>query len=114
MQIIGPQGRAAVLRSVAQGIGLDGEDIVPSESEIQQKMNAAPPPGPPGGPPGSPPGVTPPAGAGGGGSQLPPGAQAELHQAAAPPQPHDQNRGMASGGMVDTHRTDVVSGAFHG
>ena len=117
MQIIGPMGRAAILRSVSQGIGLDGEDIVPSESEIQQKMNAAPPPGGPPGAPGqpSPPGVTPDPGAGGGGSQLPPGAQHELHGAAAPQnQPKDQNRGMASGGMVDTHRTDVVSGAFHG
>ena len=117
MQIIGPQGRAAILRSVSQGIGLDGEDIVPSESEIQQKMNAAPPPGaPPPGAPGqpSPPGVTPEPGAGGG-SQLPPGAQHELSAAAAPQnQAHDQNRGMASGGMVPTHRTDVVSGAFHG
>ena len=33
----------------------------------------------------------------------------------AAPLPHDQNRGMASGGMVDRpHRTDVVSGGFHG
>ena len=122
MQIIGPQGRAAVLRSVAQGIGLDGEDIVPSEAEIQQKMNAAPPPGPPGAPgaPGqpSPPGVTPaPGQAGpppGGGSQLPPGAQQDLSKAANPNPVRDQNRGMASGGMVDTQRTDVVSGGFHG
>jgi hypothetical protein len=52
---------------------------------------------------------------GGGGSQLPPGAQKELGQAAAPQnQPKDQNRGMASGGVVDAHRTDVVSGGFHG
>jgi hypothetical protein len=115
LQIIGPQGRAAVLRSVAQGIGLDGEDIVPSEAEIQEKMNAAPPPGAPPAPgQPSPPGVSPEPGAGGG-SQLPPGAQKELGQAAAPQnQPHDQNRGMASGGMVDTQRTDVVSGGMHG
>lgn len=40
MQIIGPKGRAAVLRSVAQDIGLPGNEIVPSEDQIetQQKM----------------------------------------------------------------------------
>jgi hypothetical protein len=39
-QIVGPKGRAAILRSVASTIGLDGEDIVPSEDEIaaQQKQ----------------------------------------------------------------------------
>ena len=62
--------------------------------------------------PGSPPGVTL---APGGGSQLPPGAQHEMGQAAQTPnQPHDQNRGMSGGGMVDTHRTDIVSGGMHG
>lgn len=42
-QIVGPKGRAVVLREVAQGIGIPGDDIVPSEEELaqmdaQQKM----------------------------------------------------------------------------
>lgn len=61
MGIIGPKGRAQVLRGVASEIGLPGENIVPSESEMesrekqQQAMAAMMPPGggpPPGGPPG--------------------------------------------------------------
>jgi hypothetical protein len=69
MQIIGPKGRANVLRAVSTGIGLDGEEIVPSEDEMeaQQKQAQAqaqmagmpgavqqppPPPGGPGGPKG--------------------------------------------------------------
>jgi hypothetical protein len=74
-QITGVKGRANVLRAVANGIGLEGEDIVPPEEEIeaQQKAQAAvgaatggPPgagpggPGGPGGPPqGGPPGGPP-------------------------------------------------------
>ena len=64
MAIMGPKGRAAVLRSVSTTIGLPGEDIVPSDDEIQQQQaqaqqNAAAagaaghaqgPPVPPGGP----------------------------------------------------------------
>lgn len=38
MQIIGPKGRAPVLRAVAQGIGLDGEKIVPSDEDIEQQQ----------------------------------------------------------------------------
>ena len=34
--IVGLKGRAAVLRSVASTIGLDGEEIVPSEQQIEQ------------------------------------------------------------------------------
>ena len=34
--IMGPKGRATVLRSVSQTIGLDGEKIVPSDEEIEQ------------------------------------------------------------------------------
>lgn len=43
MQIIGPKGRATVLRSVSKTIGLDGDDIVPSDDELlaQQKAAAA-------------------------------------------------------------------------
>lgn len=40
--IIGTKGRAAMLRSVASTIGMDGENIVPSEEEIaQQEAEAA-------------------------------------------------------------------------
>ena len=73
MQIMGPKGRAAVLRSVSTTIGMPGEDIVPSDEELQQQQQQAqmlamaagqpghaqqppePPPGqrPPGGPPGA-------------------------------------------------------------
>lgn len=74
MSIIGPKGRAQVLRNVATEIGLPGENIVPSDQQLdeQQKQAAAmaqqqqqvghamaPPPGKGGGqggpPPGSPP-----------------------------------------------------------
>lgn len=43
MQIIGPAGRAEVLRTVSQGIGMDGAVIVPSKDDIegQQKQAAA-------------------------------------------------------------------------
>jgi len=42
-QIVGPKGRAAILRNVASTIGLPGEEIVPSEDEldVQQKMAQA-------------------------------------------------------------------------
>lgn len=33
-QIVGPKGRAAILRSVAQTIGLPGEEIVPTEEQL--------------------------------------------------------------------------------
>jgi hypothetical protein len=41
-QIVGPKGRAAILRNVAQTIGLPGEQIVPSDDELDgmQKMAA--------------------------------------------------------------------------
>jgi hypothetical protein len=42
VQIMGPTGRAAVLRAVAGTIGLEGEEIVPSDAELQKRMNAAP------------------------------------------------------------------------
>ena len=41
MQIIGPKGRANVLRSVSTGIGLDGEEIVPSEDEMEAQQKQA-------------------------------------------------------------------------
>lgn len=33
-QIMGPAGRAVVLRNVAQGIGIEGDDIIPSEEDL--------------------------------------------------------------------------------
>jgi hypothetical protein len=41
MQIIGMEGRAAVLETVAEGIGIPGAKIVPSEDELKQKQQAA-------------------------------------------------------------------------
>lgn len=37
MQIIGPEGRAQVLQVVAEGIGIPGAKIVPTEDELKQK-----------------------------------------------------------------------------
>jgi hypothetical protein len=41
MQIIGPNGRAKVLRAVSTGIGLDGEDIVPSDEQMKAQTQAS-------------------------------------------------------------------------
>jgi len=87
MQIIGPKGRANVLRAVSTGIGLEGESIVPSEDEMEAQQKQAEMlaamggmPGaqqqPPGGSPGGPqkPGqkaAGPPPGSGGGQTQAP-------------------------------------------
>ena len=41
-QIVGPRGRAAILRNVATTIGMDGEEIVPSEEKlVAQEKQAA-------------------------------------------------------------------------
>lgn len=40
-QIVGPKGRAAILRNVATTIGLPGEDIVPSEDQLDQMQKQA-------------------------------------------------------------------------
>jgi len=37
MQIIGSTGRAALLRSIATGLGLEGEEIVPSTTELEKR-----------------------------------------------------------------------------
>lgn len=57
MQITGIKGRAAVLRAVSTGIGLDGEDIVPPNDQLPSGAPMMPggPPGAPGGAPGGPP-----------------------------------------------------------
>jgi hypothetical protein len=41
MQIIGPKGRAHVLKSVSQGIGMDGDEIVPADHEIEAQQASA-------------------------------------------------------------------------
>jgi hypothetical protein len=86
-QITGVRGRANVLRAVSEGIGLDGDDIVPPDEEIQAQQQNAPPGGPggppgPGGPGGPPGGPAPPGGAPGGQSGAPGGAPSGLQ----PPQ----------------------------
>lgn len=39
--IIGPMGRAQILRNVADGLGLPGEDIVPSEDKMKEMQQQA-------------------------------------------------------------------------
>lgn len=39
--IVGPKGRAVVLRSLADDLGLEGEQVVPSEEELRQQEEAA-------------------------------------------------------------------------
>jgi hypothetical protein len=85
-QITGVRGRASVLRSVADGIGLKGEDVVPPDEEIKAQMQAQS--GGPGGapPPGAPPGGAP------GGPAAPPGLPGAPPQAGpSPPQPPQTN-----------------------
>lgn len=115
MAIIGPKGRAQVLRNVATEIGLPGENIVPSEEQLEQQQKQAqaqaaavqqightvpggPPPGSPQGPPpGGPPGVSSPPQGG------PPGG-------APPNQPPNQppKQAPAPTGEV-TPRTNLVN-----
>jgi uncharacterized protein (DUF4415 family) len=76
LQIMGPKRRANVLRAVSHGIGMDGDDIVPSKEELDEQekqakqlammqgmpgsaMQPPPPPGAPG--QGKPKGQAPPA-----------------------------------------------------
>lgn len=40
MEIMGMPGRATILRAVSKNIGLDGENVVPSEEELQSRMRA--------------------------------------------------------------------------
>jgi hypothetical protein len=39
--IMGPEGRAAVLRTVSEGIGMPGTDIVPSDDVLKERQMAA-------------------------------------------------------------------------
>jgi hypothetical protein len=41
MQIIGPKGRAQVLRSISERLGLPGADIVPSAEQLENQQKAA-------------------------------------------------------------------------
>ena len=41
MGIMGPEGRAVVLRKVSEGIGMEGEQVVPSDDDLKQKQQAA-------------------------------------------------------------------------
>jgi hypothetical protein len=92
LQITGIKGRAAVLRSVSDNIGLPGEDIVPPDDELKAMAGPGGPGQPPGGP-GSPPGAPPEGGAPGapapGGSpqmpSAPQGPQTNVVGAAAKP-----------------------------
>jgi hypothetical protein len=98
MGIIGVKGRAQVLRSVATEIGLPGENIVPSDSDLNQKeqqQQAMAQGGPPsGGHPGGPIAGPPVPPGQGGPPQTPPnvGASgpAQIAQGGAPPAPAPQ------------------------
>lgn len=107
MSIIGPKGRATVLREVATGIGIPGENIVPSEQQMEEKQKQSEaqgamqgqighpvPGGAPGGPapvgpappPGTPPGAGPPGAGPSPQAGPPPGGPPQPPQ--AQPQPH--------------------------
>lgn len=94
-QIMGVDGRANVLRAVSSSIGLAGEQIVPPESVIKAKTDAAAaggPPGPPGAP-GGPPGGQPPQGGGQPQQALPGGAGGPTPQAIQGPQTNTVGNG---------------------
>lgn len=40
-QIMGVEGRAAVLRTVSEGIGMPGQDIIPTDDVLKEKQHAA-------------------------------------------------------------------------
>ena len=100
MSIIGPKGRAKVLRGVSTEIGLPGADIVPTDEEMDQKekqqqvmqaMQGQQGGGPPGSPPGAPgPGAAPHPG-------MPPGGAPPGPPGAAPPGAPPQ-AGSSAGG----------------
>ena len=119
MAIIGPKGRANILRAVSTGIGLDGEEIVPTDDQLdeQQKQaaqvaqaggmpgHAMGPPMPPGGPqhaPGGPPGGGP---GGGAGPQGPPPVPTGVPGNTAPRPP-----AQAQGPRVNAANARVTGG----
>lgn len=88
LQIIGPKGRAAILRSISQTIGLDGEEIVPSSEQMESQQKQAEQMASAGGVPGhaqSPP--QPPDGQGGPGAAPGPNGPPGPQGAAAGPSP---------------------------
>jgi hypothetical protein len=88
MSIIGPKGRASVLRQVSQGLGLNGDDIVPPDEDLAAQQGGAP--GAPGAPP-APPGA--------------PGAPPDASGGAAPPGavPGQQTPAPAPGAVPQTN-----------
>jgi hypothetical protein len=125
MAIIGPKGRASILRAVSTGIGLDGEEIVPTDDQLEDQQKQAAqqaqaqgipghtqqPPMPPGGPGG--PGRGPPGGVDGGGGgpgpQGPPGPPTGVpgNQAPRPP-------AQAQGPRVNASNARVTGGGGPG
>jgi hypothetical protein len=108
LQIIGPKGRASILRSISQTIGLDGDEIVPSEEQMDQQQKQAQaqaaaggvpghaqgPPQPPGGQGG------PPSGPGPNGPPGPGGAPAQPSPQANPPRGPSQDTGPRTNSFV--------------
>jgi hypothetical protein len=104
-QITGPKGRATVLRSVADGLGLKGDDIVPPDDVLMQQLNQMPPGGPPsgggpGGPPQAPPGPQ--------GQPPSPGAGGSL-ASRAPPAPKPSAIAGPQTNIVNAPRTGGVT-----
>lgn len=89
LQIIGPKGRAALLRGVTQEVGLPGDQIVPTQDEIEQQQAAAQEAAMLAGQPGH--NMDPAGGAGGEGGE--PGGEP-----GGPPQPGGTEGGGAGGG----------------
>lgn len=86
MQIMGPKGRAALLRSVSSQVGLEGEPIIPTEDQLDAMLAAASA-APPGGAPRAP-------GAPGGGPSAP-GQPPQIPQGGASgPPPADMSPGQ--------------------
>jgi len=100
-QIMGIRGRANVLRAVADGIGMEGETIVPPDEEIRAMQTGPPPGGPPGGPPGAAPQGGPPG--------APPG-QPQQQGAAAPQAPNTNVVGKTAGSGAGARQQSVNPG----
>ena len=111
LQIMGPAGRAKVLRAVSTGIGLEGEEVIPSDEQIKaqqaQAQQAAAQQGVPGhqiSGPGQPPGHGGPPPQGPGGGAGPPGGQG--NKAPKPGGPG----GRASGPVTNVAPARVAGG----
>ena len=104
MSIIGPKGRAKVLKAVSTEIGLPGADIVPTDEEMEQKekqqqvmaamqaQQGGQPGSPPGAPPG-PPGAAPPGAPPGPPGAAPPGAPQKAGASTGGPRQNLVNQG---------------------